>query len=207
MTKSNALHKVQRADIQAGHAAAELHDHGAIRALGVVNKLADQPPLIALSIATAVWGVARADRRLARTGARMLASHLLATAIKAVVKRNVDRARPRLFGSERDHRLTRGERDEGPRNSFPSGHTAGATAVSRAIAREYPENAGSAYTVSAAVGAAQIPTGAHFPIDVAVGAAIGIVAEAAVARVFPPAGEPIDADTRAQAAVTALTPP
>lgn len=207
MAKGKALHEVQRADIAAGHAAAELHDRPLVRAIGALNKLADQPPLIALSIATAALGVVRADRRLTRTGARMLASHLAATAIKALVKRNVDRARPRLFSSEQDHRLTRGERNEGPHNSFPSGHTAGATAIGRAIAREYPERANAAYAVSAAVGAAQLPTGAHFPIDVAAGALIGVIAEAAVVRVSPAPGEPIDATARAQAAVTALTPP
>ncbi|MCC2978131.1 phosphatase PAP2 family protein [Sphingomonas sp. PL-96] len=117
----------------------------------------------------------------------MLASHLAATAMKAAVKRRVDRARPRLFSSERDHQLTRGERNEGPHNSFPSGHTAGAMAVGRAILREYPEVRGRAYATVAAMGALQLPTGAHFPIDVAAGAAIGLGAEAAVARVFPDA--------------------
>lgn len=177
--------KVQRADIKAGHAAAEWRDHPVVRVLKQVRELADQPPLIALSLATAAVGAARGDRRLARTGVRMLASHLTATAIKAAVKRRVDRARPGLFSSERDHQLTRGERNEGPHNSFPSGHTAGAMAVGRAILREYPEVRGRAYAAVAAMGALQLPTGAHFPIDVAAGAAIGLGAEAAVAWALP----------------------
>lgn len=177
--------EVQRADIRLGHAAAEWQRHPVVRGLKRVRELADQPPLIALSLGTAVVGVVRGDRRLARTGARMLASHLVATAVKAVVKHRVDRARPGLFRSERDHQLTRGERDEGPRNSFPSGHTAGAMAVSRAILREYSGARGPAYAAVVATGAVQLPTGAHFPLDVAAGAAIGLAAEALVARILP----------------------
>lgn len=178
-------HKLQRMDIAAGHAAAELRHRPAIQVLKTVCELADQPPLIVLSVATAAVGAARGDRRLARTGVRMLASHLTATAIKALIKSRVDRARPRLFSSEREHRLTRGDRNEGPHNSFPSGHTAGAMAVGRAILREYPRTRGAAYSAVAAVGAAQLPSGAHFPIDVAAGALIGLGAEAAVARFLP----------------------
>lgn len=180
-------HELERVDIKAGHAAAEWHDHVVVRALKLVRELADQPPLIALSIGTAVVGAARGDRRLARTGARMLASHLAATAIKAAIKRRIDRARPRLFSSDHDHRLTRGDRNEGPHNSFPSGHTAGAMAVSRAILREYPGASGPAYAAAVATGALQLPTGSHFPIDVLAGAAIGVGSEALVARIFPDA--------------------
>lgn len=176
---------VQRADIRLGHAAAEWRYHPVVRVLKRARDLADQPPLIALSLGTVAAGAVGSDRRLARTGARMLASHLVATAIKAVVKHRVDRARPGLFGGERDHQLTRGDRDEGPRNSFPSGHTAGAMAVSRAILREYPGARGPAYAAVVATGAVQLPTGAHFPLDVAAGAAIGLAAEALVARILP----------------------
>jgi membrane-associated phospholipid phosphatase len=184
--KSKALaHELERADIKAGHAAAEWHDQPAVRALKTVRGLADQPPLIALSVATAAVGALRGDRRLARTGARMLASHLAATAIKAFIKSKVDRARPKLFSSEHDHRLTRGDRNEGPHNSFPSGHTAGAMAVSRAIMREYPGARVPAYLGAALAGGVQLPTGSHFPIDIAAGALIGAGAEAVVARVFP----------------------
>jgi membrane-associated phospholipid phosphatase len=183
--KSKALaHGLQHADIKAGHAAAEWHDRPAVRVLKAARGLADQPPLIAVSLATAAVGVARGDRRLARTGARMLASHLLATAVKALIKSKVDRARPRLFSSEHDHSLTRGDRNEGPHNSFPSGHTAGAMAVSRAILREYPRARVPAYLGAAFAGGVQLPTGAHFPIDVAAGALIGVGAEAAVTWAF-----------------------
>lgn len=180
-------HELERVDIKAGHAAAEWHDHVVVRALKLVRELADQPPLIALSIGTAAVGAARGDRRLARTGARMLASHLAATAIKGAIKRRVDRARPRLFSSDHDHRLTRGDRNEGPHNSFPSGHTAGAMAVSRAILREYPGASRPAYAAAVVTGALQLPTGSHFPIDVLAGAAIGVGSEALVARLFPDA--------------------
>lgn len=201
-----SLRAVEEADIKVGHKAAGSADYPLVRVLGAVSELADQPPLIALSLATAGVGLARADRRLTRTGGRMLASHVLATAMKALIKRNIDRARPGLFASMREHRLTKGERNEGPMNSFPSGHTAGALAVSRAVVREYPERALPAYGATAAVAAVQLPRGAHFPIDIVVGAAIGWAAEALVYRLMPDPGERIDQATRAQAAVTALTP-
>lgn len=174
------------ADIDAGRGVAgELHDHPVVKFAGMLSEVADQPPMVAINLTTIAVGLWRSDARLTRTGVRMLAAHGLATLAKAVIKANVDRARPKLFSDREDHRPKPGDTDEGPQNSFPSGHTAGALAVARAVAREYPDAAGPAYAGAAAVAAIQIPRGTHFPIDVAVGAVIGLVAEAVVARVLP----------------------
>jgi membrane-associated phospholipid phosphatase len=70
--------------------------------------------------------------------------------------------------------------------SFPSGHTAGAVAMARAVARDYPDTASAAYLAAAVVGALQIPRRAHFAGDVLAGAAVGIAAEA-MATWFRPA--------------------
>ncbi|WP_242116730.1 phosphatase PAP2 family protein [Sphingomonas lacusdianchii] len=174
------------ADIDAGQGvAAALHDHPVVKVAGWLSEVADQPPTVAINLTTIAAGLWRGDARLTRTGVRMLAAHGLATLAKSVIKANVDRARPHLFSDREDHRPKPGDTDEGPQNSFPSGHTAGALAVARAVAREYPEAAGPAYAGAAAVAAIQVPRGTHFPIDVAVGAVIGLVAEALVARVLP----------------------
>ncbi|MGN7158633.1 phosphatase PAP2 family protein [Sphingomonas sp. SAFR-052] len=174
------------ADIDAGRGLArELHDHPVVKVAGWLSEVADQPPTVAINLTTIAIGLWRGDARLTRTGVRMLAAHGLATLAKSVIKANVDRARPHLFSDREDHRPKPGDTDEGPQNSFPSGHTAGALAVARAVAREYPGAAGPAYAGAAAVAAIQVPRGTHFPIDVAVGAVIGLVAEAVVARVLP----------------------
>ena len=180
---------IERADIAVGHAAAEHKEHGVVRALGALSEVADQPPLIALSLATAATGLARGDRRLARTGLRMLAAHAVATGVKALVKSRIDRSRPGMFMHHHAHRITGGDTNEGPMNSFPSGHTAGALAVSRAVAREYPRAAWPGYAATAAVGIIQPLRGTHFPIDVAAGVVVGLASEWVVARILPDADD------------------
>lgn len=174
------------ADIDIGHGvAAELRHHPVVKVAGRLSEVADQPPMVAINLTTIAAGVIARDRRLTRTGVRMLAAHGLATLAKGVIKHNVDRARPKLFASREAHRPKPGDRDEGPHNSFPSGHTAGAVAVARAVAREYPAAAMPVQAAAAGIAVIQVPRGTHFPIDVVVGAAIGWAAEAIVARVMP----------------------
>lgn len=176
------------ADIDVGHGvAAELRHHPVVKVAGAISEVADQPPMVAINLTTIAAGLIAQDARLTRTGVRMLAAHGLATLAKAAIKHHVDRARPRLFASRQAHRPTPGKRDEGPHNSFPSGHTAGAVAVARAVARDYPAAAIPVQVAAAGVAAIQVPRGTHFPIDVAVGAVIGWAAEAIVARVLPAA--------------------
>ena len=55
-------------------------------------------------------------------------------------------------------------------DSFPSGHTAGAVPVARALARDYPEHAVMAYAVAGAAAVVQIPRCKHYPTDFAAGA-------------------------------------
>lgn len=185
----NRAKRLVDADIDVGHGVArELGDHPVVRVAGKLSEVADQPPMVAINLTTLAIGLWQSDARLTRTGVRMLMAHGLATLAKAVIKKNVDRARPHLFSDRDDHRPKPGDTDEGPQNSFPSGHTAGAVAVARAVAREYPAAAGPAYAGAAAVATIQIPRGTHFPIDVAVGAVIALAAEAIVARLLPDAG-------------------
>lgn len=199
---------IVKADIDTGHAlVAGLKDHPVVLMAGMLSEVADQPPMVAINLATIATGLVLGDRRLTRTGVRMLAAHGVATAVKGLIKRNVDRARPALFSDREDHSPTPGDDNDGPRNSFPSGHTAGALSVARAVAREYPGAAAPVYAASAGIAIIQVPRGTHFPIDVLAGAIIGLASEWLVARVMPDAEPVRHARLVDTAAVRALTPP
>jgi membrane-associated phospholipid phosphatase len=172
--------KAEKADIAVGDAVAPGQDHVIVRAAGQVSELADQPPLITICAATLAIGLILGKSRLARAGGRMLAAELLATQLKSMVKHRIDRTRPHVRASGGRYKAEKGSNHDSALNSFPSGHTAGAVAVARAYAREYPEHKAQAYAAAAATGAIQIPRGSHYPSDVAAGLIVGLVAEAGV---------------------------
>jgi membrane-associated phospholipid phosphatase len=199
---------IEQADVEVAKAVAPYRNSRTVRVLGQISELADQPPLITICSATLAWGLLSGNRRLARAGGRMLAAELLATAIKSVVKRSVDRTRPKLLVEEGRYEMGAGSRSESPINSFPSGHTAGAVTVARAFARDYPEHSAAAYGVAAAAAAIQVPRCTHYPSDIAAGTVVGLVAEAAVSAVIdailPPAPDQ-DEDVAARPAPGLLT--
>ena len=178
---------LEQADVAVAQAAAPYRKTLAVRTLGTLSELADQPQLFTICAGTAVLGLATGNRRLARAGMRMFAAELLATALKTAVKRSVDRTRPKVLVEEGRYEMHPGDSRGSPINSFPSGHTAGAVSVARAFARDYPEHRLAAYGAAAAVAAIQIPRCRHYPTDLAAGAAIGLLAEAAVTLL---AGQP-----------------
>lgn len=190
--KRNVRHqaaKLEKADRKVARATGGQRDSPTIKTLGRLSELADQPPLIALSAATVAAGLALRHDRVVRTGVRMLASHWLATKAKSFVKQRVDRTRPFVMLSGKSYHAREGHSHSKKENSFPSGHTAGAVAIARAVARDYPASAPVGYAAASAAGAAQLPRGAHYLSDVLVGAAIGWLAEAAVRLILPPAPE------------------
>ena len=175
--------KVERIDAAIAAAAVRHRENPVVKAVGVLSDASDQPPLIAASAATLAAGLLLRQPRIARVGFRMLASEMVATGIKAVIKRYVARTRPHKMledGRYQLHRDGKAQKNEGPWNSFPSGHTAGAVAVARAFSREYPAASNSAAVLATAVGVVQLPQGTHFSSDVAAGAAVGLVAEGIV---------------------------
>ncbi|MBB5710073.1 phosphatase PAP2 family protein [Sphingomonas xinjiangensis] len=175
--------KVERLDAALATVALRHRGNPAVKAVGLLSEASDQPPLLAASAATLAAGLVLRQPRLARAGLRMLASELVATGIKAGIKRYVARTRPHKMledGRYLLHPDKNAEKNEGPWNSFPSGHTAGAVAVGRALSREYPQASSAAAAAAAAVGLVQLPQGNHFASDVVVGAMVGWVAEAAV---------------------------
>jgi membrane-associated phospholipid phosphatase len=173
------------ADAAALDAVRPYRDSKGVEALSWYAKLGDQPQMLTLSGAVLALGVLRAERRMIRAGARMIASHLLATAAKNFIKHRIDRTRPRSATGADGHHMKPGRKRSKEETSFPSGHSAGATAVARAFAREYPDRALPALAAGGLIALAQIPRCAHYPTDVGAGIAIGLAAEAAVAAVLP----------------------
>lgn len=175
--------RVLAADEQVTHRAARWRDTRPMKLLAAFLEAADQPPLIAASAGTLAIGLVTRRGDLARGGARMLASHLLATGAKLAVKHQFDRTRP-SEALRHGHRFAPGDTGGHEEKSFPSGHTAGAVAVARAAAHEIEGTAGPATLATAVVAAGQAPAGNHYLTDVVVGGAIGWAAEAVVGAVF-----------------------
>ena len=179
-TAKKAAKALAREDVAQTHRATLSEDGPMLRAAGKASELADQPPLIALSAGTMVAGALLRHPAVLRAGTRMLASHLIATGVKTVLKSAIDRTRPARAVKE-GHRIGQGDgAEDSSLNSFPSGHTAGAVAVARAYAREFPAQGGAAAGAATIVALVQIPRCRHYPSDVAAGAVIGLLAELAV---------------------------
>jgi membrane-associated phospholipid phosphatase len=179
-TSIEATTEAEEADVAVATHLAKHKDHPLVRGLGTMSEVGDQPPLLALSGAVLAYGVLAGDRRAARAGVRMLGSLVLATWIKTGLKHLVARTRPNVLLDEGQYELEPFGPDEGSWQSFPSGHTAGSVAVARAVGRAYPQARTAAYAGAGAVALVQIPRGAHYPADVAGGAVVGVIAEAAI---------------------------
>jgi membrane-associated phospholipid phosphatase len=176
------LHPVERADVEATLAAAAWRDHPAIRAASLMCEVADQPPMIAGSAALLAAGLAAGRPAMAEAGLRILLSVALVTAAKAAVKAAVVRTRPNVVIEQGRYETGVWGPNDGPWNSFPSGHTGNAVAAARAAARVWPEATVPFALAAATAGGVQVPRGAHYPIDVAAGALLGLLAEAVVDR-------------------------
>jgi membrane-associated phospholipid phosphatase len=179
-TEIDATSAAEEADVALAAHLARNKDHPLVRGLGSLSEIGDQPPLLALSGAVLAYGVLANNQRAAQAGARMLGSLVLATLIKTGLKHLVARTRPNVLLEEGRYEVEPFGPDKGEWHSFPSGHTAGSVAVARAVGRVYPQARAGAYAGAAAIALIQIPRGAHYPADVAAGAAVGIVAETAV---------------------------
>ena len=117
--------------------------------------------------ATAAFAFAFGDRPLAT---RLLVAGTSAWLSAKLVKRIVDRGRPATLFT--DLRL----RGRGPSGGgFPSGHAAVATALAAsAFARSRPAARLTLTGLAATVGVARVYVGAHLPLDVLGGAALGV---------------------------------
>lgn len=182
-------------DLRVAKALQPYGDDPTIKALGKASDLADQPPLIAASALTLASGLILGKPWLARTGFRMLASHALATFVKTMVKDRVDRTRPKKVERKGEHEIAKGKSKDGEERSFPSGHSAGAVAVARAIVAENPGAAPVAYPLAGFAAGMQLPRKAHFLSDVVAGIVIGLVADRLVGAILS-RGARNDSDAR-----------
>ena len=112
----------------------------------------------------------------------MLAAHFIAIRLKNLAKHLVDRTRPKVAAKDGRYELKKGERFDSDYNSFPSGHTASSLAVAKALGRDYPGLHGGAVALAGTIAAVQVVRGKHFALDLAGGAVLGLVAEAAANR-------------------------
>lgn len=87
----------------------------------------------------------------------------------AVCKQLVERRRP-----PEDLVPHSGVRDRPDSSSFPSGHTAAAVGFTVAAAGAWPAAAAASAVPAAVVAVERVHSGAHYPSDVAAGAAIGL---------------------------------
>lgn len=175
--QSRSLTSAEKADIAVAKAAALKPRGTANRVVDAFGCLGDQEPMAAASATMLACGLAFRDRQMARAGVRMLGALGLATFIKSLLKDNIDRTRPGEVIENRRYRLKPGSSKSGSLRSMPSGHSAGATAVLRAAAREYPAAAVPLVGGALAIAAAQLPTRNHFVTDITAGVALGLACE------------------------------
>ena len=175
--KKSAGKALLEVDRKAHEAVQPYQDAAPVKALSWLSELGDQPQMLTLSGSVLAWGVVRGDPRLMRAGGRMIASHLLATWLKNLIKHRVDRTRPFAVQTQEDRKAKPGRDQSKEETSFPSGHSAGALAVAQAFARELPEHRGKALAGAGLIAVAQVPRCAHYPTDVGAGLAIGWASE------------------------------
>ncbi len=175
--------QAEEADIAVAEELGRHRHHPVIRVLGALSEVADQAPSYAVCGTVLAIGLVAGKPRFAEAGARMLASVLVAAALKSVVKASVSRTRPHKLLDEGHYDVEAGNSDDHDKHSFPSGHTAGAVAAARGWARAYPDLSWPAYGTAAAIALVQVPRAKHYPADVAAGLVVGLVADVIVARI------------------------
>jgi len=193
MTVSTSIRKagrkIAKTEARIARVAAPRAGSAPEQVVATIGKLGDQPELRTLAAVVLAGGLLGANRRLLRTGIRMLLAHELATLGKDLIKGRIDRTRPHSAESRSDRAVKPGRNTAKSKTSFPSGHSAGSVAVARAVGREYPQLQAPALAAAAIVGGLQVPRLAHYPSDVAAGMIVGAAAEAAAGLILPRGGD------------------
>lgn len=167
----------ERVDVEIIEKLRPLLQKPAVRRLGKLGELGDEPPLLLISATLLVGGTLARKPPLQRAAIRMALAHLIAIGFKEWGKNNVDRSRPDEQLKEGRYHMAKGHSRDADLRSFPSGHTAGALAVARAFSRDYPRYTKPVLAAAAVIGALQVPRRAHYPGDVVAGGVAGAVAE------------------------------
>ncbi|WP_229695586.1 phosphatase PAP2 family protein [Streptomyces lacrimifluminis] len=128
------------------------------------------------------WGAAAVMSTVGRRGRRAATAGLASMAVaelasNCVLKQIWHRRRPpkEWISHPEVH-------DRPDSSSFPSGHTAAGVAFSAAVAAVWPWAGAVSAVPAVLVAVERVHTGAHYPSDVAVGAATGLAAAALVHR-------------------------
>jgi len=184
--RSKRLNHVERVDLEFARAVGLNRRKKSGRWIGRFADIGDQPPMMGVSLATLAVGLASRSARLRRTGLRMVAAHVIATAGKTVVKNLIDRTRPRALASK-SYRLKKGRSEDSELRSMPSGHSAGAVALAGAIGEDFPGATPAAAAGAALIAGAQLPVRNHYLSDVAAGVLLGLAASIAARKLVPAA--------------------
>jgi membrane-associated phospholipid phosphatase len=154
---------------------------------GAVSRFGDWPPLAVGGIIFLILARLRKDRRVARLISIMLVASALAGLTANIVRGLTGRGRPRapieMQGWHGPHDGKQWLVGKSKRNSFPSAHTAAATAFFTPLCFGFARRAGVvklgillAVLSPALIGASRILLNAHFISDVLAGAWVGLCA-------------------------------
>ncbi|WP_308436915.1 phosphatase PAP2 family protein [Streptomyces omiyaensis] len=149
------------------------------RLLPPVERAAEHTKVWWAAALTMAAGGGRRGRKAAAAGVTAMAvAELLSN---GVAKQLVQRRRPPAEW------IPHGDDEDRPdSSSFPSGHTAAAVAFTAATAPSWPWAGAVCAVPMALVAIERVHSGAHYPSDVAAGAAVGLTAAALVRAVPPP---------------------
>jgi membrane-associated phospholipid phosphatase len=175
--KPTDAQSIEQADVALGVRMASNRRHPVVRFVRTVSKLSDQEPLYLIGAGLAVVGLGSRNLRLAQTGVAVLAGVGLADAGKSAVKRLVRRTRPHVLLDEGRYAAEAGGSPAKPEQSFPSGHAACGVAAAIAVGRRYPAAGAVSGATTAVLGWSRVASGAHWPLDVVAGVAVGVAAE------------------------------
>ncbi len=178
--RARAAVLLSRWDRRLFHAVASRHWPGAEPVLPRLSHSANHGLLwFGAAAGMVVLGRGTRSRRAAMRGVVSLS--VASVAINTVAKRSVRRARPVLDAVPVIRQLKR----QPFTTSFPSGHSASAAAFATGVALESKGWGAALAPVAASVALSRIYTGAHYPSDVVVGAALGVGAAFAVRGAVP----------------------
>jgi membrane-associated phospholipid phosphatase len=123
-------------------------------------RIAGQEWLLASgALATYVVGRAAGQPKVAAVGGDLIESQMVAGITTLTLKYAIPRSRP-----------------DGEPRSFPSGHAAGTFAAATVVQRHFGlKGAVPAYTLATLVSAARLQANSHYPTDIIMGAAVGIL--------------------------------
>ena len=167
MPHSGVARRIVKADLALFRAVTRMEPPLLDRGLPLLSRSANHSLLwIAMAGGLATWG-GRYGKRAAVRGIGSIA--LTSSIVSGVLKNLFRRPRPLLHDVPLARQLTRQPRT----TSFPSGHAASACAFAVGVSSEVPVLGPPIGLLAATVACSRVYTGAHYPVDVLVGGALG----------------------------------